>query len=128
MLTKTPKRRMYDANKTENKPYYVGNSDSVILMITVTQGATAGFITFNATADEQGFNPSLPAGSSNFFTKVAVNDMDTGNTYEGSIGISVATERLIMVEVNSRFINFLGVDTSMSNGAKFNIDIVCIQN
>lgn len=128
MLTKTPKRRLYDANLTENKPYYIGNSDSVILMITVTTGATAGFITFDGTADENGFDPNQPASDKNFFTKVAVNDIDTGKTYEGSIGLSVATERLIMVEVNSRFLNFISVDTSMSNGAKFNIDVVCMQN
>ncbi len=128
MITTTPKRTLYDKNNPENKPYYVGNSDSVILMITVRNGGSTGYITFNGTADGQGFDPLSPAGENNFFTKVATNDIDTGKTYEGSIGVSVATQKLVMLEVNTRFLSYLSVDDSMAGGADFKIDIVCIQD
>lgn len=128
MITRIAKRTLYDKNSPENKPYWVGNSDSVILMITVRTGGATGFLTFNGSADEKGFDPLQPAGENNFFTKVAVNDIDTGKTYEGSIGVSVATQRLLMVEVNTRFINYLHVDDSLAGGADCKIDIVCIQN
>lgn len=119
---------MFDTNLPENKPYYVGNSDSIIMLITVVSGGTGGFITFNGSADGKQFDPLSPAGKENFFTKIATHDLDTGKTYEGSIGISVASPKLIQLEVNSRFLNYLAVDTSMANGANINIDVVCIQN
>jgi len=128
MLTRTKKQVLYDTNLPDNKPYYIGNSDSVILLVTVKNAGTGGFITFNGSADENRFDPAQASGENNFFTKIATHDLDTGKTYEGSIGISVATPKLVQLEVNSRFLNYLSVDTSMSNGAIIKIDVVCIQN
>lgn len=128
MITRTQKQRMFDTNLPENKPYYVGGADSIIMLISVIAGGTGGFITFNGSADGKGFDTLQPANKDNFFTKIATHDLDTGKTYEGSIGISVASPKLLQLEVNSRFLNYLSVDTSMANGANINIDVVCIQN
>lgn len=127
MITRTPKRVLYDKNQQQNKAYYVGNSDSIILQITVVAGAATGALTFLGSAQEKEVDPAQPASRENFFTRVAVNDIDTGKTYTGSMGISVATPKFVMVEVNTRYLQWLAVDNSADNGANVKIDIVTMQ-
>lgn len=128
MITRTPKRNLYDTNRPNTKGYYIGNADSAILLITVLNGGTAGFINFKGSAQEKEIDISLPANKDNFYTSIAVNDLDTGKVYEGSVGISVATPRLIMVELNTRYLSQIAIDDQFDAGAIINIDIVCIQN
>lgn len=125
-ITKTPPRTLYDTNKPENKMVYVGNADSVMLMVTVKTGGTAGFLTFKGSAQSAEPNMAQASSESNFYTPVAVNDLDTGKVYEGSVGISVASVRQIMLEVNTRFLQWLGVDDQFDGGAIVKIDYVCI--
>lgn len=125
-ITKTPQRTLYDTNNPVNKMVNVGNADSVILMLTVKTGGTGGFLSFKGSAQSSEPNMGSASSESNFHTPVAVNDLDTGKTYEGSVGISVASVRQVMLEVNTRFLQWLGVDDQFDGGAIVKIDYVCI--
>lgn len=124
MLIRTPVRTMFDSNRPLNPVHYVGNARSVVLMITIRTAGAGGVIKFNASASEKEFNPSLPSSVNNFYTHVAINDLESADIIVGSGGISVAVVKLFMVEINTNFINYLSVDTSSSAGANVNIDVV----
>ncbi len=124
-MTKTPQRTFYSSKVAQNKPYYVGNCKSAILLVTVKTGALGGFLTFFGSAQDAEIDITQPASQANHYSRVAVYDADTGKMYEGSIGISVATARVLTLEVNTEFLAFLAVDDSFKSSADVNIDIVC---
>lgn len=127
MITRTPQRNFYTSNAPSKKGYYIGNASSVVLLLTVKAGATAGFITFIGSAQDKEIDLNQPASQENHFSRIAVNDLDTGHVYEGSVGITVAQPKLMTLEMNVEELTQLAVDDSMSGGAEINIDIICTQ-
>lgn len=124
MRPKSPQQNLY-AHGIGQRPLDVGSYRHVVAMVTVTVAGAASSVTrFKGSAQETPPNFLAAATATNFHTPVQCKNLDTGATINGSAGIPVDAVGVFMYEINTNFIEHLGLDNTNIGTAQFNIDVV----
>ena len=103
----------------------VGSYRHVVAMVTVTVAGTAASVArFKGTVQDAVPAFASAASATNFHTGVQAKNLDTGATINGTTGIPVDATGVFMYEINTNFIEWLGLDLTSITGAVFTIDVV----
>lgn len=108
------------------RPQDVSSFRHVVLQVVVTAGGTAGAkLFFRASAQETPVPTfSSAATATNFHDTVQVKKLTDGSTINGSVGLDITTTGVYLIEVNTNFISWLGLQIDTINGAVFTVDVV----
>lgn len=108
------------------RPADVSSFRHVVLQVVVTTGGTVGAkLLFKGSGQETPV-PNFAGASTqtNFHDGVQVKKLTDGSTINGATGLDITTAGVYLLEVNTNFISWLGLDTTTINTAVFTVDAV----
>lgn len=124
MRPKSPQQNLY-THGVGQRPLDVGSYRHIVAMVTVTvAGAASTVARFLGSAQESQPAFASAATGDNFHSPVQCKNLNTGATINGSSGIPVDAVGVFMYEINTNFIEHLGLDLTNIGAAQFRIDVV----
>lgn len=120
----SPVQPLYNAT-AGLRPVMVGSYRHVVAMVTVTVAGTAASVArFRASGQDSVPAFASAASQTNFHTPVQAKNLDTAASINGTAGFPVDATGVFMYEINTNFIEWLGLDLTSITGAVFTVDVV----